>query len=72
MRNVSLLLRQFIDEESAQGISEYGAMLAFVAILVALVFAMSTSSTGGAISSVYSTMCDELNSLTNSASGSSS
>ena len=65
------LIHQFIREESGQGISEYGAVIAFVAILVSVVFAMTSGGFAASISSVYSSMATELNAL-NQASGASS
>ena len=34
----SKLMNQFINDESGQGITEYGAILAFVALLIAMLF----------------------------------
>jgi Flp pilus assembly pilin Flp len=54
-----------------QGVTEYGAMLAFVAILVACVFGISQSALKKGVSGAYSSMATQLNNLS-SASGSSS
>jgi Flp pilus assembly pilin Flp len=50
-----------------QGISEYGAMLAFVAILVSLCFSITNSSLKAAVSAAYSSISNQLNSLSSSA-----
>lgn len=54
-----------------QGITEYGAMLAFVAILVATVFGLTQSALKGGVSNAYSSMAGQLNKLS-AASGSGS
>ncbi|MDR3615191.1 MAG: hypothetical protein P4L53_16660 [Candidatus Obscuribacterales bacterium] len=54
-----------------QGITEYGAMLAFVAIIVACVFGLTQSSLKKGVSGAYSSMATQLNNLS-SASGASS
>lgn len=41
MRDLGNFAREYLSDESGQGITEYGAVLAFVAILVALVFSIS-------------------------------
>jgi Flp pilus assembly pilin Flp len=54
-----------------QGITEYGAMLAFLAIIVATVFGLTQSSLKKGVSGAYSSMATQLNNLS-SASGASS
>ncbi len=66
------MLHRFISDESGQGITEYGAILAFVAILVAVVFALTQGALAGAISSAFSVVVDKLNQLSSTAAGSSS
>ncbi len=56
-------LKRFITDESGQGITEYGAILAFVACLVALVFAMTQGGLKNAISNAFSTVVVQLNAL---------
>ena len=52
---------KFIKQEEGQGISEYGALLAFIAILVALVFAFAPGKLAPAVSQAFSSMSQELN-----------
>ena len=56
-------LHEFFSDESGQGITEYGAILAFVALLVAVVFAFATGSLQAAISSAFSSVVNQLNRL---------
>jgi Flp pilus assembly pilin Flp len=65
---MSNLLKRFIDDESGQGITEYGAVLAFVAILVALVIALLQGSLKSSISSAFSILASQMSSLAASAS----
>ena len=46
-----------------QGITEYGAMLAFIAILVACVFGLTQSALKKGVSGAYSSMATQLNNL---------
>lgn len=55
--------RRFLSDESGQGITEYGAILAFVAILVALVFAITKGALTSAISASFSSVISKLNNL---------
>lgn len=64
---VSQLMHRFIHEESGQGITEYGAILAFVAILVALVFGITKGALTGAISKAFSAVVSQLNNLSSAA-----
>jgi len=64
-------LQRFISDESGQGITEYGAILAFVAILVAVVFALTQGALAGAISSAFSSVVQQLNALSSAAGGTS-
>lgn len=61
-------IKRFIKEESGQGITEYGAILAFVAVLVALVFTMTSGGLKIAISNAFSTVTSSLNALASAAS----
>ena len=65
-------LTRFIEDENGQGITEYGAMLAFVAILVALVFGLTNSSLRGAVCAAFSSVSSQLNNLSAGASNASS
>ena len=60
-------LNRFITDESGQGITEYGAILAFVAILVAVVFAITQGALAGAISKAFSAVVSQLNKLSDAA-----
>jgi len=60
-------LDRFIQDESGQGITEYGAILAFVAILVAVVFAITQGALAGAISKAFSAVVTQLNALSTAA-----
>ncbi|MDZ4833639.1 MAG: Flp family type IVb pilin [Candidatus Melainabacteria bacterium] len=65
------MIDRFIQDESGQGITEYGAILAFVAILVALVFAITQGALAGAISAAFSSVITKLNALSSAAAASS-
>ena len=56
-------LQLFFHDESGQGITEYGAILAFVAILVALVFSLTKGALASAISAAFSAVVKQLNNL---------
>jgi Flp pilus assembly pilin Flp len=58
------IFNRFVHDEDGQGITEYGAILAFVAILVALVFGITKGALTGAISSAFSSVVHQLNNLT--------
>lgn len=66
------MLIKFLTDESGQGITEYGAILAFVAILVAVVFAITQGALAGAISSAFSSVVSQLNKLAGTAASASS
>ena len=66
--NTRRLWRRFVQEDSAQGITAYGAILAFVAVLVALSFGLAHSHLLGSISAAFSSMANQLNTLTSYAS----
>lgn len=53
----------FLKDESGQGITEYGAVLAFVALLVAVVFGFAQGSLRPALSQSFSTVVSQLNQL---------
>ena len=56
-------MHEFFNDEAGQGITEYGAILAFVALLVAVVFAFATGSLQSAISAAFSQVVNQLNRL---------
>jgi len=64
------LISRFISEESGQGITEYGAILAFVAILVAVVFSITKGALTSAISNAFSAVVGQLNNLSSVGAGS--
>ena len=66
------MISRFINDESGQGITEYGAILAFVAILVALVFSITQGALKSAISAAFSAVVTQLNNLSTAAGGASS
>ena len=64
-------MHKFITDESGQGITEYGAILAFVAILVAVVFGITKGALSSAISAAFSAVVSQLNNLSRAAAGAS-
>jgi Flp pilus assembly pilin Flp len=65
-------LSDFFTNESGQGITEYGAILAFVAILVAVVFSITQGALSSAISKAFSSVVSQLNHLSSAAASASS
>lgn len=61
------MINRFIMDESGQGITEYGAILAFVAILVAVVFGITKGALSSAISAAFSAVVTQLNNLSSAA-----
>jgi Flp pilus assembly pilin Flp len=57
------ILKKLIYDESGQGITEYGAILSFISILVALMFSISTGGMKSAISNAFSCVVSVLNTL---------
>jgi Flp pilus assembly pilin Flp len=57
------LLHAFITDESGQGITEYGAILAFVAVLIVVVTGFVTGGLQTALSNCYSVIVSALNAL---------
>lgn len=66
------MISRFISDESGQGITEYGAILAFVAILVAVVFSITRGALAAAISAAFSAVVSQLNNLSSAAANASS
>ena len=64
-------LWEFLSNEEAQGITEYGAILSFVAILVALAFGFYNGSLSNAVSKAFSSVVSQLENMS-AAAGSSS
>jgi Flp pilus assembly pilin Flp len=63
---------KFCKDESGQGITEYGAILAFVALLVAVAFGCTGGSLSGALSRAFAEVASQLNALSAAATSSSS
>jgi Flp pilus assembly pilin Flp len=63
MSNINTHFQSFISDESGQGITEYGAILAFVALLVAVVFGFANGTLQSAISQSFSSVVSQLNQL---------
>lgn len=61
------ICERYIKDESGQGITEYGAILAFVAILVAVVFSITQGALSAAISKAFSAVVSQLNNLSTAA-----
>jgi len=61
---------QFVSDESGQGITEYGAILAFVAVLVGVVFALGQGTLKGAITTAFNNIAAQLNALNAAGAGS--
>jgi len=53
----------FLNDESGQGITEYAAVLAFVALLVAVVFGFAKGTLLSTISQSFSNVVSQLNGL---------
>jgi Flp pilus assembly pilin Flp len=58
---------EFWSSEDAQGITEYGAILAFVSLLVALTFSVTNGSLMPAVSAAFSAVAGQLNSMASTA-----
>lgn len=67
MKSLVNSIRNFFVEESGQGLNEYAAMLAFVSLLVMLVFWISKGTFFGAIEESYSSVNQQLVNLNNTA-----
>jgi Flp pilus assembly pilin Flp len=65
-------ISNFFTSEEGQGITEYGAILAFVAILVAVVFSITQGALSSAISKAFSSVVSQLNHLSAAAASASS
>ena len=64
---MKVAVRDYFTNESGQGITEYGAILAFVAILVAVVFSITQGALSSAISKAFSAVVSQLNKLSSAA-----
>jgi len=61
--NIRDMLAAFIKDESGQGITEYGAVLAFVALLVAVVFGFARGALQKTLSQSFSAVVQQLGNL---------
>jgi Flp pilus assembly pilin Flp len=57
----------FFIDESAQGITEYGAVLALVAVLIGVTFALTSGKLTSGILQCYSAVTTQLNNLSSGA-----
>jgi len=55
-------IQNFLSDDSGQGITEYGAILAFVALIIAIVFGMQ-GTFKQALSNAFSSVGNQLNSI---------
>lgn len=62
---LKIFCRNLILEEDAQGISEYGAILAFTCLLIIVVFSFANGTLGFAMSSSMSTVVGQFDRLNN-------
>ncbi len=60
------ILDNFTAVESGQGITEYGAILAFIAVLIGLVLSLPNGSLQTALSSAFSMVASQLSALVSS------
>ena len=54
---------ELIDDESGQSITEYGAVIAFVGVLIAMAFGLAHGGLFGSISESYSSVESGLNAM---------
>ena len=57
------LIKRFYQDENGQGITEYGAILAFVSLLVVLVFSFANGTLALSLQQCSSSMIAQLNRL---------
>ncbi|MBN8660619.1 MAG: hypothetical protein J0M35_09670 [Candidatus Obscuribacter phosphatis] len=65
------VVRRFFSDEEGQGITEYGAIIAFVSLLVALTFSAANGSLMPAVSRAFREASSQLNALSSAAASSS-
>jgi len=61
------VLSPFLEEDDAQGITEYGAILAFTCLLIIVVFSFAHGTLGFAMSTSMSTVIGQFDRLNNAA-----
>lgn len=59
---MSTITKQFFTDESGQGITEYGAILAFVALLIAMLFTQQ-GALNKAINNAFTQVVNALNNI---------
>jgi Flp pilus assembly pilin Flp len=62
-------LAEFVQDEDGQSITEYGAIIAFVGVIIAVAFSIANGTLFGAISQSYSSVSSALD-ATNAAASS--
>ncbi len=62
---------EYVSNEDAQGITEYGAVLCFVSLLIALAFTFTNGSLGNAVVTAFSAITSQLNNMSSFAANSS-
>jgi Flp pilus assembly pilin Flp len=67
-KNLLFYLRKFYQEEDGQAITEYGAMLAFIAMMIALVFTLSSGGLAHAVQTAFSGLGANINKMATAAS----
>lgn len=64
MRNHLLFIGdKFIKDENGQGVTEYGVVLAFVAMMVAMVFGFSNGSLMQAVQDAFASLTNSVNNV---------
>jgi Flp pilus assembly pilin Flp len=61
------LLHLFFKDESAQGITEYGAVLAMIAVVIAVAFSLTSGQLSSGILAAYSSITTQLNNMSSGA-----
>ena len=62
------LIKMILKDESGQGITEYGALVAFVTVIVATVFSVGQGTLSAAVKTSFSGVANSLNNLAGGAS----
>jgi Flp pilus assembly pilin Flp len=69
---VQFWFSSFWKDESAQGITEYGAIIAFVSVLVAIALGIASGQMLPALSAAFSSIAQQLDSMASTAANASS
>ena len=62
------LIKKFFEDQSGQGITEYGALLAFIGVLIGLVLSAGQGSLQTALKNSFSTMSTNMSRLVSNSS----